>query len=559
MKQFIKLTGVLSALFLVMVYISGCKKQNIRESTTTDVNIVDYMREYPEKFSEFLKILDRTNISPYLNAYGTYTVFAPTNDAVKLYLQQINKTSTDELDTVALRDLVRIHLIQDTVSTSSFTDGKLSTPTMYGQYLITGVTDAGITTVNRQALITQSNILTGNGYIHVIDHVLQAAKLTLAKMIEQNTKFSIFTQALKATGFYDTLNIANNPDPTRRWYTLLAESDSVMRVSGINSYNDLVKKYNNTGNPKNPNDSLYLYVSYHILPGIKYVADIISAPSHTSLAPLNVVSANLIDQKVLLNQATFNGAVEPGVQINRANSDNSATNGVMHVLLGDIYLKVRTPVPVYFDVADQPELRKMTSIFRKDGKSVTLTLGQLADVTWQQGTINYFAEASTATNQYYWNDGLSFTLRAVATTNNFIEFTTPLIVQGRYKVWICYRRGGHGVYTQTSFDGLPLSRIIDLTQYYIGGTDAVAESQGFKKYTYNYSNPVADPPTTQVAQLAGIINVSTTDRHKIRLTCIKDAGTGANGVTLDMIQFIPVEMDQQWPRFGKDGSLKYTP
>jgi len=128
-------------------------------------------------------------------------------DAIKIYLQQIGKAATDELDTTALKDLVRIHLIQDTVSTSGFTDGKLSTPTMYGQYLITGVNDAGITMVNRQAFITQSNILIGNGYIHVIDHVLQPARLTLAKMVEQNSKFSIFTQALKATGFYDTLTL----------------------------------------------------------------------------------------------------------------------------------------------------------------------------------------------------------------------------------------------------------------------------------------------------------------------------------------------------------------
>lgn len=115
------------------------------------------------------------------------------------------------------------------------------------------------------------------------------------------------------------------------------------------------------------------------------------------------------------------------------------------------------------------------------------------------------------------------------------------------------------VATQTSFDGVPLSRILDLTQFYIGGTDAVAESQGFKRYTYNYLNPLAVPPTTQVAQLAGIVNVTTTDRHKIRLTSIKDAGTGGNAFNLDMIQFIPVDMDQQYPRFGRDGSIRYEP
>lgn len=332
MKNAIRWSCCIPGCFFMLAALHGCRKPDIKQTTTTDVNIVDYMRREPDKFSEFLKILDRTNISPFLNAYGTYTCFAPTNDAIKIYLQQAGKTSTDQLDTAALVALCRLHLIQDTIPTRSFSDGKMPTPTMYGQYLISGVNEAGVTVVNRQANIIQPNIITGNGYIHVIDHVLQPAQLTLAKMVEQNTKYSIFTQALKATGLYDTLNITNNADTTRRWLTLLAESDSVLKASGINSYADLVAKYNKTGNPRNTSDSLFLYMAYHILPGIKYVADIVSASSHTTLAPLNVITTILSGQNVLLNQAVFNNVTESGVAINRASSDNSATNGAMHVL-----------------------------------------------------------------------------------------------------------------------------------------------------------------------------------------------------------------------------------
>src|SRR3954454_710588 len=98
MTRFFKYKRLLLILLLAVAFISGCQKMQIKTTTTEDVNIVDYMRKYPDKFSEFLKILDRTNISPFLNAYGAYTVFAPTNDAIKIYLQQLGKTSTDELD-----------------------------------------------------------------------------------------------------------------------------------------------------------------------------------------------------------------------------------------------------------------------------------------------------------------------------------------------------------------------------------------------------------------------------------------------------------------------------
>lgn len=529
---------------------TACKKIQYTTTTTTDVNIVGYLRNDPARFSEFVKILERTNIAPFLNAYGSYTCFAPTNDAIALYVQKKGKKSADDLDTATLKAMCRLHLIQDTISTLAFTDGKLSTPTMYGQYLITSVNEGGIRIVNRQAAITQSNILTGNGYIHVLDHVLEAATLTVAQTVEQNSKYSIFTQALKATGLYDSLNIVNNPDTTRRWLTLLAESDSVLNVKGYASYADLKAKYNNTGDPKNTKDSLYLYMAYHIVPAIDYLADIISTPSLTTLAPLEVVTTSLNGTTILLNDAIFNGVAEPGIPMDRPNSDVSCTNGVLHSLLGDIFLKVRSPVRVDMDLADQPELRAMTSIFRKTGKSVTLTLGQLSNVTWQQGTISYSVEPSTSTNYYYWNDLFTVTLRiANSSTNAWIEFTTPLLVKGKYKVWICYRRSTGGGYTQASVDGNPLSRIIDFTQYLPSttATDAVLEAQGYKRYAVTPSSN-----STQAAQLAGAVDIPTTDKHKIRLTCIKDM-TGT--VTMDMIQFIPINDVQTRPLFQKDGTI----
>src|SRR3954467_5629497 len=123
MIPFFKYNRLLLILLLAVACMSGCQKLQIKTTTTDDVNIVDYMRKYPDKFSEFLKVLDRTNISPFLNAYGPYTVFAPTNDAIKIYLKQLGKTSTDELDTAFLKSFSTLQIIQDTLSTGCFTGG----------------------------------------------------------------------------------------------------------------------------------------------------------------------------------------------------------------------------------------------------------------------------------------------------------------------------------------------------------------------------------------------------------------------------------------------------
>ena len=56
---------------------------------------------------------------------------------------------------------------------------------------------------------------------------------------------------------------------------------------------------------------------------------------------------------------------------------------------------------------------------------------------------------------------------------------------------------------------------------------------------------------------AGNIDIPTTDRHVIRLTSIKDQGTGTgNSVTLDFFQFIPVNEESQIrPLYNRDGSI----
>jgi uncharacterized surface protein with fasciclin (FAS1) repeats len=553
MKLLQHLKWSLCAGFLVLG-LFACKKQQFDLLTTTDVNIVDYLRKSPDQYSELVKALDKTNISPFLNAYGTYTLFAPTNDAFKIYLKEIGKNSVDDVDVTVLRDLLRLHIISDTVRSTSFTDGKLYAPTMQGQFLTTGVVpESGATVVNRQALALQLNMLTGNGYVHTVDHVLQPATLSLAKQIEGNAKYSIMTQALKETGWFDTLNTIVTADTTRRWRTFLLESDSVLKVAGFPTYASFKAKYSNTGNPKLATDSLNLYIAYHMLFDIKYIADIVSFTSHNTYAPQQVVTQLLDGQSVLLNQATFNNVFEKGILMNRASSDIPATNGVLHNLNGQLLLKKRDPFRVDFDIAAQPEIIKLTSIYRKVGKSQTFALGQLKDVTWQNvnSTPQYTTEAATTSNFYWWDDHFDFNMRfGNAAANNWIEFKTPLLVKGKYKVWVCFRRASVGQFIQLSFDGTPTSKLIDLTTALNGAlAGAALEATGYKRYTIVTTS-------NNYAMFAGIVDVATTDRHVLRFTCVKDQGSGANNTsTVDFVQFIPVDQDQQRPLYGRDGTI----
>ncbi len=550
---------------LSIVFVNSCKKKIVDIYTTSDVNIYDYLVQHPKTFSSMKTIVDKSGYAGFLNAYGSYTMFVPTDSAVSLYLTQVGKT-LDQLTQADAQAIVKFHLLEDTLATSTFKDGKLPTITMYGQYLVTSVVNNSGTSsyiINKQAIVTAGNIRTGNGLIHQIDHVLIPASKSIAELISADSRFSIFKQALVATGYYDTLNTINSTVPSlRRWFTVFAETDQAIHDSGYANFTALKAKYSNTGNPLNPLDSLNIYVKYHIIPETKYLADIVSAGSHYTLAPLEVLASKLDGEKVLLNDLDFNGVHEKGVELERPTSDVSATTGVLHTALAHFAPKIRKPTAVFWDVADFPEVRKLPAVFRR--ANFTFAYGSTADITWEKNdaandlSYNY----TTATNfAVWWGDYLNLRMGATGARNFWYQFRTPLIIKGRYKVWVCYRAakqsgtiglpGGSNMPVQVSFDGTTLSRPFNFTEQRPNLTDGEMEALGWKRYTGNTTLQV------MTGKYLGIVDVTTTDRHMIRMDALSAASTGQQTNYLDMIHFIPINDNQYLPRFNTDGSLQY--
>jgi uncharacterized surface protein with fasciclin (FAS1) repeats len=535
MKKNLKSAIIIMASMVAIIGLSRCKKIEIANTTTTDANLVSYMEKNPDVYSDFINILEKSGTKPYLNAYGTYTLFAPTNGAIQSYLKEIGVPSLESLKEDDLKNIVRYHLLADTLYTVDFNDGKLRVPTMYGEYLITGINfDAGSGSsrymVNRRALIINPNTRCGNGVLHTIDKVLIPSKKTLAAQIESNPNYSIFTAALKETGYYDTLNTLKYVnDTTPRWLTVLAQSNDVFKAEGINSFDDLKTRYN---------DTLKKYMGYHILNDLKFIADLVIAPAHETLVPQEVITIKMKKDTVLANDDIFNNVIEPGVEFNRGACDIAATNGVLHDLKGNLYIKVRRPSPVYWDVAEQPELIKLTSIYRQPGKGQMFNAGDFKDITWNAGQIEYWCEAVGAKNIFYKNDRLALRfLRPTSGHMNWVEFTTPLIVKGKYKVWVCWRASGAankgGLDVQTYVDGVLMPRL-------------------FRFDDYNYGKNLNEPEVN----LLGSVEITTTGRHKIKLVSTLDGGSNASW--LDMFHFIPEDMDQYKPRFQTDGTWNYN-
>lgn len=545
---------VIAITLVVAVTFQSCKKTDLVETTTTDVNILAYLQQHSDQFSSLVAVINKVGYNDFLNAYGTYTLFAPTNTAIAAYLQQNGKGSVEQMNADELKDLIKLHLLEEVVNTSQFTDGKLPAATMYGQYLITGVaTKEGTSSyiVNRQGLITQPNIVVGNGIIQVIDAVLTPAKYSVAKLLEQDGSYSVFLQALKETGYYDTLNTVQAGD-ARKWFTLIAETNQALSDSGYASYADLKNRYCNTGDPKLATDSLHLFVAYHILPDIKYLADIVMAGSHATLAPLEVITDKVVNQQVVINDDEFNGVHEPGVLLEQTSSDVSATNGVLHRAKGHLPMKRRSPFPVYWDICQFPELTRLASYYRKANYVFEYGAGNtIADIKWEKGNLTYQSGKSGFLGDY-----LQVPL-GTSGSGSWIEFTTPLLVKGKYKLWFCYRQEASGgeknISCQVSFDSIPLTSA--LVQFHQKNStvdaakDAEQEALGWKCYMV----PAAG---FSVGRMVGIVDVKVTGRHKVRLS----VAAGSNGTNdIDMIHFIPLGANQIYPRFKTDGTTVDNP
>ncbi|GGZ34510.1 hypothetical protein GCM10007049_29860 [Echinicola pacifica] len=526
-------------------------------SITTDTNISGYLRQNPDDYSNLSQILEISNTEGYLGAYGTYTFFAPDNEAVDEYLVEMG-TTLDALTEEEAKDIVRFHLITDTLSTASFTDGKLPVPTEYGKYLVTGAefTDGQTSIrVNRQANITESNIKLGNGIMHAIDQVLSPPTKSAAQWLDENQQYSIFSQVLKETGWYETLN----EERAGQWFTILAESDETLAAAGYTSYQDLEDRYSNTGDPTNPSDSLNLFVAYHVIPDIKYVADLLTATAHQTEAPQEVVTIKLNGVEVLVNDDVFFGVYEPGSPIIRAQSDFSVTNGVIHSVEDHFAIKLRAPTAVYWDVTDQPEIRQMTQYFRVPGApNYTFKLGELSGMSWGgnfvDAMVNYYPPAL---NQVYYAFGDYMRIEIQGNRLTWTEIKTPVLVKGRYKLWICHYgdKWNNGAELKVTFDGqdIPGARLLDTKIK--APTDMAEdelEARGWKEYLTAGSNG-----GRIMGRFIGTIDVQTTGEHMLRFDRITGIGRSQGGLWLDMIHFIPEGEDQLYPKFAIDGTPVY--
>jgi len=525
----------------------------------SDETMIDeYIEQKDTSMTEFLKIADVAGFRGLLHAYGTNTCFIPTNDAISAYCQKQGIASMETLPVSDLENFMKFHTVRDTIRTGQFVSGRLATPTMLGKYLTTKKVQEGnliVYKVNRQANIIKTDTRVANGIIQKIDYVLTPNSKTVGEMIQQlPDSFSLYKSVMLETGVLDTL--INN---TNVWYTAFLQSNNSFATKGITNRADLIAAMK-IAQPDYTGDEaklLQIFAQYHCIKRLAYITDLSISSAELTLATNQVITFKTSKDSLILNEYQSLTTFEKGITANKSSewTDLSCSNGVLIDLDGYIQPVKRGPAAVYWEMTDQPEIKKMKE-YRKKGSYVVFKPGDLSELNFggkNSPTITYnVASAFDSKTQYSHYDYFEIPMRP--TVIQWMEIKTPVLTEGTYNVWICWRRGGDNNKFKTTFkqDGKVdqvLPNVFDLGEYFnTSNTPEVNLNVGMKRYNAKQLNSVC------CSRNCGAIKVEYTGRHILRMDALSGSSQAA---WWDMIQFIPVDQNQLWPRFDVEGNAIY--
>lgn len=316
MKHF-KITSI--ALATAALLTLGSCRENIDEGaryTFTGHTIASFLEENEEIFSSFIEILNRGGRLNLMKAYGQYTCFAPTNDAITRYLFEqdsiyrttlnsenpvwtgVTSTELSELSDSMCKVIAQTHLIPHVYLTTDMEGDIIPTMNMNDRFLSLDVTnDANnhsVLLINGTGEIIAKDEEVENGVVHTISSVLNPSANTVPAQIAAHEYFKIISEAIDKTGYADQLQLYKDesytdgdkkapgiyktsalcPYPANRYYgfTAFLETDQVFNEAGIYTFEDLAREcavWYPEADPNAPLTSMdnpvNQFVGYHLL------------------------------------------------------------------------------------------------------------------------------------------------------------------------------------------------------------------------------------------------------------------------------------------------------
>ncbi|MFN8450892.1 MAG: fasciclin domain-containing protein [Anaerolineae bacterium] len=309
------------------------------------------------RFTTLLAAIDAAGLNDTVSTGGPFTLLAPTNDAFAALFDQLGITADDALANRSLVNQVLLyHLVKGRSLYHNLTGGA-NLPTMLLGQSVTFALDTGVLSANGVEISDTDNIAS-NGVMHVVEGVLlppalQAA-LTAATPEPTPEPTAAATPEVGVAPERPNLIALLTDDPDGRFTTLLAMLDAAGQTSTLtgtgpftllaptnDAFAAMLEQFGLTEEQALANPNIITQVLlYHIIPG-RYLYHNLTggATLPTALSGQSVTFA--LDAGVLSAN---------GIEI--SDTDNIASNGVMHVVEGIVLppaiqsmLAVQEPTP----------------------------------------------------------------------------------------------------------------------------------------------------------------------------------------------------------------------
>lgn len=314
MKNFnIKILVLLLAFGTFMV---GCDSDDDDDNPTgPDTKTITELASETDNLSTLVEALKIADLDGTLDEAGTYTVFAPTNDAFQALLDGNDDwNSLSDIPTETLKNVLLFHVLASKVESTDLTDTYVNT-------LATGPNDENVSLqvqvtggvmFNGNTMPITTDIEASNGVIHTVDKVMMPPNIVALAL--NNSNFSILVSALTdgrhTADFVATLN-GDGP------FTVFAPTDA--------AFTDLLasnEEWNSLADI--PIETLAAVLSYHVVATDNLVSGDLDDKQTLVMFGGGTVEVDLSDGVVLATSSGQNvNVIIPNVQ---------GTNGVIHAV-----------------------------------------------------------------------------------------------------------------------------------------------------------------------------------------------------------------------------------
>lgn len=256
---------------LGMLVFSGCREEINKDDlyTFTGETVESFLEKNDSLYSSYVELLglvrqsDRTQstVSKLLSAYGNYTCFAPTNEAINEFLDSAyvqGKFNSNDfavfLDSVkagghmsdSLAKVIVYNSIIDCGNSTAYetavfpTDnGIFSLPNMNDRYLTaSSSTENGKMEyyIQKDVKVIYRDIEVENGYVQGVNKVIAPSNSSVSDLFKNTKNMTMFATLLQKTGWEDSMGIDKYLDPEyEEYYKNLDLSNAIPDKMGTQS------------------------------------------------------------------------------------------------------------------------------------------------------------------------------------------------------------------------------------------------------------------------------------------------------------------------------------